>query len=178
MTAVPAMTSCRARRWPPSRMPANPRPKNRNLNGSVSVRTTVYRSKTVVTGLNCGGSVTRLRGPVVLVDHGRSARARVLPHIRQVHRVYLVGHLARAPQVLPYTSAVAVPAFSWPVSSSAPITRPRWRPDRRAASSSLATANRRTTLIAAPSASPDPGSSTGTNLTAIVPRTWERQALN
>ena len=47
------------------------------------------------------------------------------------------------------TPAVAVPVFSWPVSSSAPITRPPFRPPRRAASSSPATANRRTTPIAA-----------------------------
>jgi hypothetical protein len=44
------------------------------------------------------------------------------------------------------TPAVASPAFSCPVSSIAPITIP---PRRRAAASSPATANRRTTLIAA-----------------------------
>ena len=47
------------------------------------------------------------------------------------------------------TPAVASPAFSCPVSSMAPITRPRRRFPRRAASSSPAAANRRTTPIAA-----------------------------
>jgi hypothetical protein len=46
------------------------------------------------------------------------------------------------------TPQVASPAFSCPVSSIAPITIPPRRP-RRAAASSPATANRRTTLIAA-----------------------------
>jgi hypothetical protein len=45
------------------------------------------------------------------------------------------------------TPAVASPAFSCPVSSIAPITIPPRR--RRAAASSPATANRRTTAIAA-----------------------------
>ena len=44
---------------------------------------------------------------------------------------------------------MAVPAFSWPVSSSAPVTSPPRRPDRRAASARPATANRRTTAVAA-----------------------------
>ena len=48
-----------------------------------------------------------------------------------------------------FTPAVASPAFSWPVSSIAPITRPPRRRPRRAASSSPAAANRRTSLIAA-----------------------------
>ena len=47
------------------------------------------------------------------------------------------------------TPAVAWPAFSWPVSSIAPITIPPRRLPRRAAASSPATANRRTTAIAA-----------------------------
>ena len=47
------------------------------------------------------------------------------------------------------TPQVASPAFSCPVSSIAPITRPRRRLPRRAASSSPATANRRTMPIAA-----------------------------
>ena len=47
------------------------------------------------------------------------------------------------------TPAVASPFFSWPVSSSAPIRKAPGRPDRRAASSRPATANRRTTPIAA-----------------------------
>ena len=72
-----------------------------------------------------------------------------LAHIRQVHGVDPVRHLARTPQVLPLTPAVALPCFSCPVSSSAPITSPRRRPDCRAASSRPATANRRTTPIAA-----------------------------
>ena len=47
-----------------------------------------------------------------------------------------------------FTPAVALPAFSCPVSSTAPtVIPPRRR--RRAASASPATANRRTTLIAA-----------------------------
>ena len=46
------------------------------------------------------------------------------------------------------TPAVELPAFSWPVSSSVPITSPRRR-DRRAASSRPATGNRLTTPIAA-----------------------------
>ena len=48
-----------------------------------------------------------------------------------------------------FTPAVASPAFSCPVSSTAPVTRPRRCFRRRAASSSPAAANRRTTLIAA-----------------------------
>jgi hypothetical protein len=47
------------------------------------------------------------------------------------------------------TPAVAAPAFSCPVSSITPITRPRRRRFRRAASSRPAAANRRTALIAA-----------------------------
>jgi hypothetical protein len=47
------------------------------------------------------------------------------------------------------TPQVASPAFSCPLSSIAPISRPRRRCPRRAASSSPATANRRTTPIAA-----------------------------
>jgi hypothetical protein len=43
MTAVPAMTPCRARRRSPSRMPANPGPGNSKLSGSASVRTTARR---------------------------------------------------------------------------------------------------------------------------------------
>ena len=43
MIAVPAMTSCSARRRSPSWMPANPSPRNRKLNGSASVRTTARR---------------------------------------------------------------------------------------------------------------------------------------
>ena len=73
----------------------------------------------------------------------------LFPHVGQVHGVDPVGHLPRAPQVLPLDPAVASPAFSCPVSSIAPITRPRRRFPRRAASSSPATANRRTTPIAA-----------------------------
>ena len=57
--------------------------------------------------------------------------------------------LPAQPRYCRCTPAVAVPVFSWPVSSSAPITRPRRRPPRRAASSRPATANRRTTPIAA-----------------------------
>ena len=53
------------------------------------------------------------------------------------------------PMYCRFTPAVASPAFSCPVSSSAPITRPPRRPPRRAASSRPATANRRTWLIAA-----------------------------
>src|ERR1019366_5123222 len=48
-----------------------------------------------------------------------------------------------------FTPAVASPAFSCPVSSIATITSPPRRFPRRAASVSPATANRRTTLIAA-----------------------------
>ena len=48
-----------------------------------------------------------------------------------------------------FTPAVASPAFSWPVSSIAPITSPPRRPPRRAASARPAAANRRTSLIAA-----------------------------
>ena len=48
-----------------------------------------------------------------------------------------------------FTPAVASPAFSWPVSSIAPITSPPRRRPRRAASSRPAAANRRTSLIAA-----------------------------
>ena len=48
-----------------------------------------------------------------------------------------------------FTPAVASPAFSWPVSSIAPITSPPRRPSRRAASARPAAANRRTSLIAA-----------------------------
>ena len=43
VTAVPAMTSCSARRRSPSRMPGEPSPGNRKLNGSASVRTTARR---------------------------------------------------------------------------------------------------------------------------------------
>src|SRR2546421_4510285 len=57
--------------------------------------------------------------------------------------------LPAQPRYCRCTPAVAVPAFSWPVSSSAPITRPLRRPERRAASARPATANRRTTPIAA-----------------------------
>ncbi len=53
------------------------------------------------------------------------------------------------PRYCRLTPAVARPCLHCPVSSSAPITRPRRRPDRAAASSSPATANRRTTPIAA-----------------------------
>ena len=53
------------------------------------------------------------------------------------------------PRYCRFTPAVASPAFSCPVSSIAPITRPPRRFPRRAASSSPATANRRTTAIAA-----------------------------
>ena len=53
------------------------------------------------------------------------------------------------PRYCRFTPAVASPAFSCPVSSIAPITRPRRRRLRRAASSSPVTANRRTTPIAA-----------------------------
>ena len=53
------------------------------------------------------------------------------------------------PMYCRFTPAVAVPCLACPVSSSAPMTRPRRRPDRRAASSRPATANRRTSLIAA-----------------------------
>ena len=84
------------------------------------------------------GAVSRLRGPVVLVDHARSARARHAP--AHTPGAPSLATLPAHPRYCRYTPAVAVPAFSWPVSSSAPITRPRWRPDRRAASSSLATA--------------------------------------
>ena len=72
-------------------------------------------------------------------------------HIGQVHGVDAVGDPARAAQVLPLDASrrVALPSPG-PVSSSAPITRPRRRrPERRAASSRPATANRRTTPIAA-----------------------------
>ena len=53
------------------------------------------------------------------------------------------------PMYCRFTPAVASPAFSCPVSSIAPITRPPRRPPRRAASSRPATANRRISLIAA-----------------------------
>ena len=53
------------------------------------------------------------------------------------------------PRYWRFTPAVASPAFSCPVSSIAPITRPPRRFRRRAACSSPATANRRTTPIAA-----------------------------
>jgi hypothetical protein len=53
------------------------------------------------------------------------------------------------PMYCRFAPAVAVPAFSCPVSSSAPITRAPRRPPRLAASSRPATANRRTSLIAA-----------------------------
>jgi hypothetical protein len=53
------------------------------------------------------------------------------------------------PMYCRFTPAVASPAFSCPVSSSAPITMPPQRPLRLAASSRPATANRRTPLIAA-----------------------------
>jgi len=48
-----------------------------------------------------------------------------------------------------FTPAVRAPALTWPVSSTAPTASPRGRPVLRAASSSPATANRRTTPIAA-----------------------------
>ena len=47
-----------------------------------------------------------------------------------------------------FTPAVAVPCFSCPVSSSTPAASPPCLRPRRAASSSPATANRRTALIA------------------------------
>ncbi len=53
------------------------------------------------------------------------------------------------PRYCRLTPAVASPAFSWPVSSIAPTTKPPRRPLRLAASSSPAAANRRTWLIAA-----------------------------
>ena len=53
------------------------------------------------------------------------------------------------PMYCRFTPAVASPAFSWPVSSIAPITSPPRRRLRRAASSRPAAANRRTWLIAA-----------------------------
>ena len=70
------------------------------------------------------------------------------PHVRQVHGIDPVGHLADTAQVLRLTPAVQVPALTCPVSSSAPTARPCRRPVLRAASSSPATANRRTTPIA------------------------------
>ena len=48
-----------------------------------------------------------------------------------------------------FTPAVEVPCFSCPVSSSAPARIPPGRRPRRAASSSPATTDRRTMLIAA-----------------------------
>jgi len=50
-----------------------------------------------------------------------------------------------------FTPAVAVPCFSWPVSSRAPIASARLPRRRAAAWSRPATANRRTALIAAAS---------------------------
>ncbi len=73
----------------------------------------------------------------------------LVPHVGQVDGVDPVGHPARAPQVLALDSRSGLAGLSCPVSSIAPITRPRRRPLRRAASSSPATANRRTTPIAA-----------------------------
>jgi len=73
----------------------------------------------------------------------------LLPHIRQVHHSDPVRHLAHTPQVLPLTPAVAHPCFCWLVSPIAPIRSARRPPWRRAASSSPATTNRRTTPIAA-----------------------------
>jgi len=43
MTAVPAMTSCRALRSRPSTIPANPSPHSRKLSGNASVRSTARR---------------------------------------------------------------------------------------------------------------------------------------
>jgi hypothetical protein len=73
----------------------------------------------------------------------------MLAHVREVDGVDPVRDPARAAQILALDAGLAVPCFSWPVSSSAPITRPRRRPELRAASSRPATANRRTTPIAA-----------------------------
>jgi len=73
----------------------------------------------------------------------------MLAHVGQVHRVDAVGDLAGAAQVLPLDTSGGGAAFSWPVSSSAPITSPPRRPGHRAACPSPATANRRTTAIAA-----------------------------
>jgi hypothetical protein len=53
------------------------------------------------------------------------------------------------PRYCRFTPAVAQPCLTWLVSSIAPTRRPRRLPPRRAASSSPATANRRTTPIAA-----------------------------
>jgi hypothetical protein len=53
------------------------------------------------------------------------------------------------PRYCLFTPAVQVPALTWPVSSTAPTARPRRHQVLRAASSSPATANRRTTPIAA-----------------------------
>jgi len=57
--------------------------------------------------------------------------------------------LPAQPRYCRCTPAVAWPCFCWPVSSSVPTTSPRRRPDRQNASSSPATANRRTSPIAA-----------------------------
>ena len=83
--------------------------------------------------------------------HSRAPPARpgALPHIRQVHGIDPVGHLAHAAQVLPFEPAVRVRALTCLVSSIAPTARPRRWPVLRAASSSPATANLRTTPIAA-----------------------------
>ena len=57
--------------------------------------------------------------------------------------------LPTQPRYCRFTPAVRAPALTCPVSSIAPTARPRRRPVLRAASSSPATANRRTTPIAA-----------------------------
>ena len=57
--------------------------------------------------------------------------------------------LPTQPRYCRFTPAVRVPALTCPVSSIAPTARPRRRPVLQAASSSPATANRRTTAIAA-----------------------------
>ena len=57
--------------------------------------------------------------------------------------------LPTQPRYCLLTPAVRSPALTCPVSSMAPTARPRRRPVLRAASSSPATANRRTTPIAA-----------------------------
>ncbi len=83
----------------------------------------------------------QLGSPVVLVWDGLNT------HTSRAMRELIAARTWLT--VFRFTPAVRVPALTCPVSSIAPTARPRRRPVLRAASSSPATANRRTTPIAA-----------------------------
>jgi len=93
----------------------------------------------------------RLLRPRARVRRTRGSRSGIpVPTDSPAHRMFRLYATRSGPlMIIEACITVASPAFSWPVSSSAPMTRASLRRPRCAASSRPAAANRRTSLIAA-----------------------------